>query len=162
MSAGKRLCGAARRIACILLALAAAVSLAGCKIEFPDDVAEATGSVSAPHTAESVAQSAAGSMGEGAGHESAAPDADTSRGAGVSSAQTASGSGNQADSASRPAPEQWQDSEPDQEKPLTCTLSIACHTVFDNLDQLDKEKRSVLPEDGVLYQRRTVVFYDGE
>jgi len=45
---------------------------------------------------------------------------------------------------------------------LTCTFSITCHTVFDNLDKLDPVKLEILPEDGVIYKAKKVEFQKGE
>ena len=45
---------------------------------------------------------------------------------------------------------------------LTCTLSVRCDTILNNMDQLRAEKWSVVPADGVLYATKEVVFYEGE
>ena len=50
----------------------------------------------------------------------------------------------------------------DEETRLTCTLSIRCDTILDNMDLFNKDKLGVLPEDGVIYAERTVTFYEGE
>lgn len=44
----------------------------------------------------------------------------------------------------------------------TCTLSVRCDTIFDNLSQLDAEKLEILPSDGIIFAEQTVVFRDGE
>lgn len=44
----------------------------------------------------------------------------------------------------------------------TCTLSVTCETILDNLDKLDPEKIELLPEDGVIFPAQEVVFYEGE
>lgn len=44
----------------------------------------------------------------------------------------------------------------------TCTLSVRCDTVLDNLEWLDKDKVEIVPNDGVIYAEREVAFYDGE
>lgn len=62
----------------------------------------------------------------------------------------------------RPAPVEWQDVAVNEEVELTCTLSVSCMTIFDNLDRFNKDKLEVLPADGMIYPPRTVVFYEGE
>lgn len=44
----------------------------------------------------------------------------------------------------------------------TCTLSINCSTILDNLDLCDPEKADLVPEDGWILQPLTVTFYEGE
>lgn len=47
-------------------------------------------------------------------------------------------------------------------KPYTCTLSVRCDTILDNMKLLDKEKHELVPEDGVILAAVTVTFYEGE
>ena len=47
-------------------------------------------------------------------------------------------------------------------KAKTCTLSIECKTILDNMDSLDKEKVELVPEDGVIMPATKVTFYEGE
>ena len=44
----------------------------------------------------------------------------------------------------------------------TCILSVRCDTILDNIDWLDSEKVELVPEDGVIFARTTVTFYEGE
>ena len=44
----------------------------------------------------------------------------------------------------------------------TCTLSINCSTILDNLDLCDPEKADLVPEDGWVLQPISVTFYEGE
>lgn len=44
----------------------------------------------------------------------------------------------------------------------TCTLSVRCDTILDNLDWLDPEKVELVPEDGVIFPETEVTFYEGE
>ncbi len=44
----------------------------------------------------------------------------------------------------------------------TCTLSISCATILDNLEWLNPEKAELVPEDGVILAASTVTFYEGE
>lgn len=48
------------------------------------------------------------------------------------------------------------------DKQLTCTLSIECSTILDNMDWLDPEKVELVPENGVIMAKKTVTFYEGE
>jgi len=45
---------------------------------------------------------------------------------------------------------------------LTCTMSIRCDTILENIEWLDKEKVEIVPKDGVILAEKTVVFYEGE
>lgn len=44
----------------------------------------------------------------------------------------------------------------------TCTFSIECSTILNNLSDLNEEKREVLPSDGIILRTCTVTFYEGE
>ncbi|MDD6188570.1 MAG: DUF4430 domain-containing protein [Clostridiales bacterium] len=44
----------------------------------------------------------------------------------------------------------------------TCTLSVRCDTILDNIDWLDPEKVELVPEDGVIFAAAEVSFYEGE
>ena len=44
----------------------------------------------------------------------------------------------------------------------TCTFSIECSTILNNLDMLDPEKLEMLPSNGVILETVTVTFYEGE
>ena len=44
----------------------------------------------------------------------------------------------------------------------TCTLSISCATILDNLDLVEDQKKPLVPADGWLLPETTVTFYDGE
>lgn len=45
---------------------------------------------------------------------------------------------------------------------LTCTLSVSCETILNNMDKLDKNKADIIPENGVILAEKTAVFYEGE
>ena len=45
---------------------------------------------------------------------------------------------------------------------LTCTLSVRCDTVLNNIAWLDKEKVDIIPKNGIIFPETKVVFYDGE
>lgn len=48
------------------------------------------------------------------------------------------------------------------DKELTCTLSIRCDTILNNIGWLDKEKVDIVPKDGVIFAEKAVTFYEGE
>lgn len=48
------------------------------------------------------------------------------------------------------------------DKEMTCTLSVRCDAIFNHISWLDREKRELLPEDGVIFPEQSVKFYDGE
>lgn len=48
------------------------------------------------------------------------------------------------------------------DKELSCTLSVRCDTILNNIEKLDAEKLELVPQDGVIFAEQTVVFYEGE
>lgn len=44
----------------------------------------------------------------------------------------------------------------------TCTLTVRCDTILDNMGWLDPAKVDLVPEDGVIFPETTVTFYEGE
>lgn len=48
------------------------------------------------------------------------------------------------------------------DKELTCTMSVRCDTILQNMDWLDPEKAELVPKDGILFAEQTVTFYEGE
>ncbi|MBQ7668095.1 MAG: DUF4430 domain-containing protein [Clostridia bacterium] len=50
----------------------------------------------------------------------------------------------------------------EKEPTLTCTISINCSTILENIDNFNKDKLEVLPSDGVIYEEQEVKFYEGE
>lgn len=48
------------------------------------------------------------------------------------------------------------------DKELTCTMSVRCDTILENIAWLDKEKIELVPKDGIIYREQTVTFYEGE
>ena len=44
----------------------------------------------------------------------------------------------------------------------TCTISISCAAILDNLDYCDPAKVELIPEDGWILEPVTVTFYEGE
>ena len=49
-----------------------------------------------------------------------------------------------------------------QNKQLSCTLSVRCDTILDNIKALNPEKIELVPKNGVIFEARSVVFYEGE
>ncbi len=47
-------------------------------------------------------------------------------------------------------------------KKLTCTISINCATILDNMDKLDPAKKDFVPSDGWILKKTTVTFEPGE
>ncbi len=64
--------------------------------------------------------------------------------------------------AGKPQPVEPEDAIVDQNKTYTCTFSIECSTILNNLDQLDPEKLEMVPSGGVILKKTTVTFYEGE
>lgn len=62
----------------------------------------------------------------------------------------------------KPKPVEPEDQEVDKETALTCTFSIECSTILNNLDQLDPDKLEMVPSNGVILAKTTVTFYEGE
>lgn len=50
----------------------------------------------------------------------------------------------------------------DKDQALTCSLTVECKTVLNNMDKLKKGKESIIPKDGIIYQNTAAVFYEGE
>lgn len=48
------------------------------------------------------------------------------------------------------------------DNPMTCTISISCATILDNLDWLDPEKTELVPDNGWILKPTSVTFYEGE
>jgi len=44
----------------------------------------------------------------------------------------------------------------------TCTISISCATILDNMDLCDPEKTNLVPEDGWILEPIEATFYEGE
>lgn len=62
----------------------------------------------------------------------------------------------------KPEPVEPQDTEVDKGTEYSCTISIRCDTILDNMEDFNIDKESVLPEDGVILEETTVTFYEGE
>ena len=64
--------------------------------------------------------------------------------------------------AGKPQPVEPEDQEVDQGTAYTCTFSIECSTILNNLDMLDPAKLEMVPSGGVILSKTTVTFYEGE
>ena len=62
----------------------------------------------------------------------------------------------------KPKPVEPEDTEINKEKTYTCTFSIECSTILNNLDMLDPEKLEMVPSGGVILAKTTVTFHEGE
>lgn len=62
----------------------------------------------------------------------------------------------------KPMPVEPEDQEVDKGKSYTCTFSIECSTILNNLDDLDPDKLECVPSNGVILKTTTVTFYEGE
>lgn len=62
----------------------------------------------------------------------------------------------------KPMPVEPEDAEINEQNQYTCTFSVECSTILNNLDQLEPEKFDVLPTDGIIFPATEVTFYEGE
>lgn len=62
----------------------------------------------------------------------------------------------------KPLPVEPEDTTINKNTQYTCTFSIECSTIFNNLSDLDSAKLGELPADGIILKKQTVVFYEGE
>ena len=62
----------------------------------------------------------------------------------------------------KPQPVEPENQEVDKNTAYTCTFSIECSTILNNLSMLEPEKLEMVPFDGVILSEITVVFHEGE
>lgn len=62
----------------------------------------------------------------------------------------------------KPKPQEPEDVTVDNSKKLTCTLSIRCDTILDNMAKLEEGKGAIVPKDGTILATTTVTFSEGE
>ena len=62
----------------------------------------------------------------------------------------------------KPLPVEPEDQQVDKKKSYTCTFSIECSTILNNLADLDPDKRELVPSNGVILAPTKVTFYEGE
>ena len=66
------------------------------------------------------------------------------------------------DSQGKPQPVEPEETKPDTSQQATCTISISCATILNNMDKCDESKRGLVPADGVILPAVTVTFSQGE
>lgn len=64
--------------------------------------------------------------------------------------------------AGKPLPVEPENQEVNTAKTYTCTFSIECSTILNNLDQLDPDRLEMVPSGGVILAKTSVTFYEGE
>ncbi|MDY2618548.1 MAG: DUF4430 domain-containing protein [Oscillospiraceae bacterium] len=52
--------------------------------------------------------------------------------------------------------------EPEPEEKSTCTISVRCDTILNNMDSLDPDKAGYVPSSGILLSKTTVTISDGD
>ncbi len=62
----------------------------------------------------------------------------------------------------KPKPVEPEEQQVNQGNTYTCTFSIECSTILNNLDMLDPNKLEIVPSNGVILAKTTVTFYEGE
>ena len=62
----------------------------------------------------------------------------------------------------KPMPVEPENQDVDTKKAYTCTFSIECSTILNNLPDLDPDKRELVPSNGVILAPTKVTFYEGE
>ena len=62
----------------------------------------------------------------------------------------------------KPMPVEPEDQQINTAKAYSCTFSIECSTILNNLSMLDSDKLECVPSNGVILYTTTVSFYDGE
>lgn len=62
----------------------------------------------------------------------------------------------------KPLPSEPESQKVDKKKTYTCTFSIECSTILNNLSDLEADKLDILPSNGVIFPAQTVNFYEGE
>jgi len=64
--------------------------------------------------------------------------------------------------AGKPLPVEPENQEVNTAKTYTCTFSVECSTILNNLDMLDPDKLEMVPSGGTILSSTTVTFYEGE
>lgn len=62
----------------------------------------------------------------------------------------------------KPMPVEPENQQINSKKTYTCTFSIECSTILNNLSDLDPDKRELVPSSGVILPPTKTVFYEGE
>lgn len=62
----------------------------------------------------------------------------------------------------KPIPVEPENQDINKENSFTCTFSIECSTILNNLSDLDPDKLEMVPSNGVILPSTQVIFYEGE
>ena len=62
----------------------------------------------------------------------------------------------------KPMPVEPENQEINNDKAFTCTFSIECSTILNNLNDLEADKREIVPSNGIILPLTVVTFYEGE
>ena len=62
----------------------------------------------------------------------------------------------------KPKPVEPENQDVNKGKTYTCTFSIECSTILNNLSMLDPDKLEMVPSNGVIFAKTAVTFYEGE
>lgn len=62
----------------------------------------------------------------------------------------------------KPLPVEPEEQKINEEKTFTCTFSIECATILNNLEDLDADKLEMVPSSGVILKKKNVEFLQGE
>ena len=62
----------------------------------------------------------------------------------------------------KPKPVEPENQDVSNDKTYTCTFSIECSTILNNLNMLESDKLEMVPSGGVILSKTTVTFYEGE
>lgn len=62
----------------------------------------------------------------------------------------------------KPQPVEPEETKPDTSQQATCTISISCATILNNMDKCEEAKRALIPADGTILAASTVTFSPGE
>lgn len=62
----------------------------------------------------------------------------------------------------KPMPVEPENAEINEQNQYTCTFSVECSTILNNLNEFNPEKFDVLPADGIIFPATEVIFYEGE
>ncbi|MBR6003215.1 MAG: DUF4430 domain-containing protein, partial [Lachnospiraceae bacterium] len=62
----------------------------------------------------------------------------------------------------KPQPVEPENQVVNRQNALTCTFSIECTTILNNLENLNEDKVDAVPSNGIIFPAQTVTFYEGE
>ena len=62
----------------------------------------------------------------------------------------------------KPEPVEPENATVDENTTYTCTFSISCETILDNMDLCAENKKTLVPEDGIIFPATEMEFHAGE